>query len=456
MKYIDNDMDELFNKAGQDYPLNTDHKNWDAVYKALQEDKGDLPPPQAPKSFNRYYLFLFLLILPMLYIIINNRYQYTHKDTVSATNIIPPAEHTPNPNSLREGSTSSNLAGKETDTRLESTVNDAEQSNKQNEKIPGVAAGQALPNAKGLTSLGVGISNNNTSVKKNTATAPRSHELVKSGESTTNKIHTIPPNRPNNSKQIDIQVQEAPTAHYSYLSVSLAGITRPFSKPAAIISEPPVFKSLDNSAGQLPIKQKSKPFQHRGFYYGVKGGPDLSSIKGQQVKQAGAAAGILAGYRLNNSWSIEVAGLWSNKKYYTDGKYFDKSSAYMPSTVEIYYLDGSCDMIELPISVMYRFSERPNTFFVSAGLNSYFMKKERYKYLAEAGGVEYEGYRKYKNSGNHIFSNMQLSGGYQFKIFGNTNLRVEPYVQVPVQKVGIGNMPITSMGLHLGILRDIR
>lgn len=457
MKYIDNDMDELFNKAGQDYPLNTDHKNWDAVYKALQEDKGDLPPPQAPKNFNRYYLLLFLMILPMLYIIINNRYQYTQKDNVSATIIIPPAEQAPNPNPLPAGSIRPRPAEADIATPLGSTNNDAERPDKQDEAKSTGAARQVLPNRQSVTSLSTGeYSNNNRPVEKNVALAARSDELVKSGEPVKNKIFTVTGSYQNNSERLKTLVQDAQTAQYSYLTVPLAGVTQPFGKPAAIISEPPVFKALHDAADLLTAKQKSKALQRRGFYYGVKGGPDFSSIKGQQVKQAGAAAGILAGYKLNNRWSIELAGLWSNKKYYTDGKYFDKSSAYMPSTVQIYYLDGSCDMIELPISVMYRFSERANTFFVSAGLNSYFMKKESYDYLAQAGGVEYRGYRKYKNSGNHIFSNMQLSGGYQFKILGNINLRIEPYVQVPVQKVGIGNMPITSMGVHLGIFRNIR
>ena len=40
MKFYDDDMDELFNKAGRDYPLKTDPKNWDAVRSALHPEDG--------------------------------------------------------------------------------------------------------------------------------------------------------------------------------------------------------------------------------------------------------------------------------------------------------------------------------------------------------------------------------------------------------------------------------
>ena len=40
MKFFDDDMDELFNKAGRQYPLKTDPKNWEAVRGALHQEQG--------------------------------------------------------------------------------------------------------------------------------------------------------------------------------------------------------------------------------------------------------------------------------------------------------------------------------------------------------------------------------------------------------------------------------
>jgi hypothetical protein len=185
-------------------------------------------------------------------------------------------------------------------------------------------------------------------------------------------------------------------------------------------------------------------------------GPDFSTIKYQDIKNIGSGVGLLLGYRFSNHWSVEASGFWSTKKYFTDGKYFDKANANVPAYVELYFLDGGCQMVELPIDVRYEFTPGKNSFFMTAGLNSYFMKKESYDYKADASGSVYDGHRNYTNSGSNIFSNLQLSGGYQHKLFSKFVIRIEPYLQVPLREVGIGKMPITSAGVHIGLVRETK
>ncbi len=66
MQYLDNDMDELFNKAGNDYPLRTDVPDFDGIL-------GKLNPAvnAAPKRNYRKYLLL-LLLLPIGYLMNNS------------------------------------------------------------------------------------------------------------------------------------------------------------------------------------------------------------------------------------------------------------------------------------------------------------------------------------------------------------------------------------------------
>ena len=115
-------------------------------------------------------------------------------------------------------------------------------------------------------------------------------------------------------------------------------------------------------------------------------------------------------------------------------------------------------MFEFPIVVRYNLTERKNTFFVSTGLTSYMMKEEDYKYSAQAGasGYNYEGYRSYDRSGDHLFANLHLSAGYKLSLSSKFNIRIEPYLKTPLKKIGIGKMPITSTGLNFAITRDVR
>ena len=53
MRYFDNDMDDLFNKAGKDYPLNTGKKDWNAVQQKLAGEE-ETPPAANSKNYKRY------------------------------------------------------------------------------------------------------------------------------------------------------------------------------------------------------------------------------------------------------------------------------------------------------------------------------------------------------------------------------------------------------------------
>ncbi len=62
----------------------------------------------------------------------------------------------------------------------------------------------------------------------------------------------------------------------------------------------------------------------------------------------------------------------------------------------------------------------------------------------------------YKNSTNNIFSVMQLSAGYERMIGQKTKIRVEPFVKIPLQGLGIGSMPISSAGIYFGITYSLK
>src|SRR5688572_12050589 len=66
MKF-ENDMDDLFNKAGQDYPLKTTPDKWDAVSAALHGKDG-APVTANKNNLSRYSpLLLLLLLIPLFF-----------------------------------------------------------------------------------------------------------------------------------------------------------------------------------------------------------------------------------------------------------------------------------------------------------------------------------------------------------------------------------------------------
>jgi hypothetical protein len=202
------------------------------------------------------------------------------------------------------------------------------------------------------------------------------------------------------------------------------------------------------------IKEAKKPVNK--FYLGFVAGPDFSMVKSTKINGAGHSVGLLAGYNLSKKFAIETGILLDHKKYQSDGRYFSTEKLDWPH-VSILELSGYCNMYEIPVNLRYNVSANTNrTWFANLGLSSYLMKKENYDYDYERYGVYANGNKEYKNTTNNWLSVAHLSIGLQKKIGPVGDLRIEPYVKLPLNGVGIGSMPLTSTGIYLGIIRSIR
>lgn len=401
MQYQDNDMDELFERAGRDYPLKTDNAGWDAVFGKLQQPDTGITTPN-PRPFNKRYYWLLLLLLPLGYLTLNSNERFADKNKVPAANKI----------------------GKQ------------ENNQKQQKQITQQAISTMRPSAKtGVQESGIKLRELPIS-----RFAPRS--AAKEGREWTVPLSERSEVAKRDEGGLSSENNFDKTQSFRNVPVKYA-----YQKPSININ-------VTSSSTPAPSQPKLKSIPK--FYTGFIVGPDLSTIKYQQINNIGYSVGLLVGYNISRKVSVETGVFYSNKKYYTEGKYFDKAKAGIPSSVYIHDLDGGCNMFEVPVSVRYNFSTRANTLFATAGVTSYFMKKENYDYKAYTGGTYYDGYKSYKNSGNHFFANMQFSVGYNYQLSKKISLRAEPYIKVPINKIGIGNMPITSTGIYFGIIKNIK
>jgi len=187
------------------------------------------------------------------------------------------------------------------------------------------------------------------------------------------------------------------------------------------------------------------------FYAGAFFAPDVTFIKFQKTTGVGATFGLTAGYQFNKNWSIESGISLDMKKYYTDGEYFDKSHVPDFYNGQLLSVTGTCNMLEIPINVRYKFASNSNHNWTAAlGTSSYFMTKESYNYSMIAWGQTVEG--KFTNypSSTHLFAVINLSAGYEKKL-NNASLLIEPYYKVPIRGIGTGNLYMSSAGINIGI-----
>lgn len=194
----------------------------------------------------------------------------------------------------------------------------------------------------------------------------------------------------------------------------------------------------------------------KGFYAGIMMGTDFSSVHFQSAK-TGATMGFILGYALDQKWSVESGLLWSTKRVYDNGNHFNPPGYTLTNGIQIIAVNGKSRLQEWPINIKYSIRTRKHNFFATTGVSSYFMKLENYDYEYtqnnQPGG---HNYLSYKKETMDWFGVLNFGLGYSHKLGANGNIRIEPYLKLPITNIGTANMPIMSTGLNIGITKPLK
>jgi hypothetical protein len=203
---------------------------------------------------------------------------------------------------------------------------------------------------------------------------------------------------------------------------------------------------------------RSKPKRPSYLYAGILAAPDLSTVKFQPTKGLGVTFGVLIGFAFNSHWAIESGVYVDRKRYYTDGEYFDTKKVHMPPNSYLENVDGTCYMWEIPLNVRYNFNPEGKTrWFATTGFSTYLMNREKYTYAYKY----YNGTNTHTNTwdlkrpSQYPFSIIGISAGFEQRLGNIANLRVEPYVRIPLSGIGTGSLPIMSTGINIGFTRKL-
>lgn len=413
MQYLENDMDELFRKAADKYPLKTEASDWDKIAPALARTNSSVGSGHSAK---RKYAWLLLLVFlfaasPALILFFNKKHG--------------------NP-----------------DSQSFSGVWKKENSNSKT-TIPGRSQKE-----------------NTVSITKNNRTR-YIEQVVNSNPASANES-----NRPPVKKIFStLRVSEAMSAE-TELAFNRTGDERvnyPLREMPVILSEKANLSTElirdqnqinigDDLSKKIPVTPDGKRvIKKQGFYVGIISGPQLNQVRSQGYNKPSVSTGLLVGYGLNKRISIETGLFFTKKHYQSEGKYFDmeKAKLSMPSGMKVLSLKGSSAVFEIPVKIKYDFLRRTNnSFFASAGVSSYLLTKESNDYLTLINGTQQRMIGNYQNATKYFAGSINVSAGYNQKIGNQLSIRMEPYIQMPIKGLGVGAMPVSSAGLHIGIIWD--
>jgi hypothetical protein len=215
---------------------------------------------------------------------------------------------------------------------------------------------------------------------------------------------------------------------------------------------------LRNSLLSVPVVNSTKKInvKHKpGLYLGVIAGGSVNQVKGQGQQQSGYDIGLTIGMRLTKNLSIESGIIYEKKKYFSEGKYFNmkKASATMPAGMTINSLNGSSSIFEIPVNVKLDIATKPGShLFAKTGVSTFLLTGEYNKYQAVLNGSAQNIKGAYRNTTNYFAAALNASIGFEKKIGkSSAQISIAPYIQIPLRGIGIGQLPVTTTGIHIGL-----
>ena len=185
------------------------------------------------------------------------------------------------------------------------------------------------------------------------------------------------------------------------------------------------------------------------FAINFSAGPDVSAVNINDIGKINPLYGAGISYNLSKKWTVRTGFYVEKKVYDTKAANYHPPAGFWNYYPDLNYIDANCKVYEVPLIINYNFSKTSTHFwFVSAGISSYFMKKENYYYTPKDPSIQYP-YDSYtvNNKNKHYFSSARLSGGYERKFNNTISIIAEPYINFPLAGVGYGKVKLYSTGI---------
>jgi hypothetical protein len=444
MPDVNDDMDEIFKKAAENYPLNTDSADWNEVLKTLKSPNASLPNAAVNNIRQRkkyLHLLWLLLLIPVLVVVTKYDFNSPIKVSEKSSGKKDVSDINKHENNNNPAGLSKKKADESFQDNATANSNEKRMENSKREKLE-ISTGKInRPTNNYSPKISKGIINNkNNNVLKGDFNKEISAD------------NNVQQNTQEQVRNITKPAIEAGDSKQENLASPGNNQTKTNIEAKKIEVNP----EDASQPKKTETKIKKSKIRQQHLYAGIITGPDFSTIKLQKIIKTGFTAGVLAGYKLNKNWSIESGFYIDKKTYYSTGKYFSTKKIYIPSYTKIENINGDCYMIEVPVNVKYNFKTSPvQHWFAIVGVSSYFMKKEDYAYRYKHYGQLTEKQISYKNSSTNMASIINIGIGYSRDLNKAVTLRIEPYIKLPVKGVGIGSLPITSSGVYLGFTKNI-
>jgi hypothetical protein len=188
------------------------------------------------------------------------------------------------------------------------------------------------------------------------------------------------------------------------------------------------------------------------FSLSLAASPDVSSAGLiSDMNNPGYKIGIMGEYRLSENVSVTSGLIASNVRYVVAGTDYSPPE-YWNSGIVPDETRAVCFILDVPLNVKYNvFNFESSRLFATAGLSSYIMLNEDYRFRYDQAAYGAERSVNVRNGSTHWLSNAGFSIGYELDVHPDWSLRAEPFIKVPLRGVGWGDVNLYSAGSFISI-----
>lgn len=214
----------------------------------------------------------------------------------------------------------------------------------------------------------------------------------------------------------------------------------------AVINNPADTTITSNDKKKKPAGKRRKPFEISLLY-----APELTTIGFSYIDKPGSNYGLLLGYHLSKNTTLQTGFIQSRKNYIANG---DDYNLGYPQTAahKLTKVDGYCLMYEIPLNIKAQIHKgKKINWFYSAGISSYFMKREFYTYHYATTGGNYNKSVAFNSQKNYWFSVASIGAGIEKKISDNFTIAAAPFLKIPFKGMGEGKLKLLGTGINFSL-----
>lgn len=189
------------------------------------------------------------------------------------------------------------------------------------------------------------------------------------------------------------------------------------------------------------------------FAIGFALAPDFSTVGSlSDFYTPGYKIGMSLEYNFNGNFGISAGIIHSTVRYTASGDEYQPSGDYWNYGVIPAETQAECILLDIPVTLKYNFLDFGRSrLFATAGISTYIMLNEVYAFNYYGNEPDLAQRWSAKTGTRHWASNAGFSIGFEYDLTSTLSLRAEPFIKVPLRKVGWGNVDLYSTGSFISL-----